>query len=79
MLYSFALKLLSSGLQVITNMIDYGMEPQAALDAPRWRVLGVDSAYGPESVNPSRSAPPFNMFSGAWYQKTLITLSICLG
>lgn len=24
-------------LQVVTNMADYGMNPQAALDAPRWR------------------------------------------
>lgn len=26
-------------LQVIVNMADYGMNPQAALDAPRWRFL----------------------------------------
>jgi gamma-glutamyltranspeptidase / glutathione hydrolase len=38
-------------LQVLSNMVDYGMEPQAALDAPRWRLDGVDSAIGPASVN----------------------------
>ena len=27
-------------LQVISNMIDFGMNPQAALDAPRWQWLG---------------------------------------
>ena len=26
-------------LQVVTNLVDYGMNSQAALDAPRWRVL----------------------------------------
>ena len=27
-------------LQVVSNMIDYGMNPQAALDAPRWQWFG---------------------------------------
>ncbi|MGH1440256.1 MAG: gamma-glutamyltransferase family protein [Cellvibrionaceae bacterium] len=27
-------------LQVVTNMIDFGMNPQAALDAPRWQWFG---------------------------------------
>ena len=25
-------------LQVVTSMVDYGLDPQSALDAPRWRV-----------------------------------------
>lgn len=29
-------------LQVITNLFDYGMNPQAALDAPRWRLIEKD-------------------------------------
>jgi gamma-glutamyltranspeptidase len=37
--------------QVLSNMVDYDMEPQAALDAPRWRLDGVDSCVGPASVN----------------------------
>lgn len=41
-------------MQVLSNMIDYGMEPQAALDAPRFSVEGVDSAYGPACVEHSR-------------------------
>lgn len=41
-------------LQVLSNMIDYGMEPQAALNAPRFSVEGVDSAYGPGCVEYSR-------------------------
>ena len=48
-------------LQVISNMVDFGMEPQAALDAPRWRVMGVDSALGPESVRTSRSASNWDL------------------
>ena len=37
-------------MQVLSNMFDYGMEPQAALNAPRFSVEGVDSAYGPGCV-----------------------------
>jgi gamma-glutamyltranspeptidase/glutathione hydrolase len=40
--------------QVVTGMVDYGLNPQAALDAPRWRVkggLGVDLEVGhPENL-----------------------------
>lgn len=42
--------------QVISNMLDFGMEPQMALDAPRFSVYGVDSAEGPCTVRESRSA-----------------------
>ncbi len=35
-------------LQVITNMIDFGMNPQTALDAPRWQWFG-DKKIGLES------------------------------
>lgn len=41
-------------MQVLSNMIDYGMEPQAALNAPRFSVEGVDSAYGPGCVEHSK-------------------------
>ena len=41
-------------VQVLSNMIDYGMEPQAALNAPRFSVEGVDSAYGPGCVEHSK-------------------------
>jgi len=40
--------------QVISNMLDFGMEPQMALDAPRFTVYGVDSAEGPITVKESR-------------------------
>jgi gamma-glutamyltranspeptidase/glutathione hydrolase len=40
-------------LQVISNMIDYGMNPQAALDAPRWQWFG-DKTVGLEpELDPS--------------------------
>lgn len=38
------------GCQVISNMLDFGMEPQTALDAPRFSLYGVDSAEGPSTV-----------------------------
>ncbi|CAK0893764.1 unnamed protein product [Prorocentrum cordatum] len=37
-------------LQVLCGMADYGLDPQAALDMPRFCLEGVDSALGPESV-----------------------------
>ena len=41
-------------LQVILGTVDYGLNPQAALDAPRWRFLDgtrvVVEATTPESV-----------------------------
>ena len=46
----------SPALQVLSNMVDFGMEPQAALDAPRFRLEGVDSAVGPASVRTSKCA-----------------------
>ena len=45
-------------MQVISNMLDFGMEPQMALDAPRFSVFGVDSAEGPCTVRESRWAQP---------------------
>merc|ERR1712110_90755 len=32
-------------------MVDHGLDPQAALDQPRFCIDGVDSALGPESVH----------------------------
>lgn len=43
---------------MLSNMLDFGMEPQAALDAPRWSVSGVDSCIGPSCVRTSRYIPP---------------------
>lgn len=40
-------------LQVLSGMVDHGLEPQEALDAPRFRIDGVDSCVGPASVNTS--------------------------
>ncbi|BDA50498.1 Glutathione hydrolase proenzyme [Coccomyxa sp. Obi] len=37
-------------MQVISNMLDFGLEPQTALDAPRFSLYGVDSAEGPSTV-----------------------------
>lgn len=38
-------------LQVFCGMADYGLDPQAALDQPRFCWTGVDSALGSECVN----------------------------
>ena len=35
-------------LQVVTSMVDYGLDPQSALDAPRWRVMPEAVALEPE-------------------------------
>lgn len=35
-------------------MVDFGMDPQTALDAPRFQVAGVDSAEGASCVEDSR-------------------------
>ena len=40
--------------QVISNMVDFGMDPQTALDAPRFQVAGVDSTEGASCVEESR-------------------------
>ena len=44
--------------QVLSNLLDWGMEPQTALNAPRWSLYGVDSAEGPVTVERSTCAPP---------------------
>ena len=41
-------------LQVISNMVDFDMDPQTALDAPRFQVAGVDSTEGASCVEESR-------------------------
>ncbi|GMH38373.1 hypothetical protein BSKO_06257 [Bryopsis sp. KO-2023] len=41
-------------LQVLSNMMDFGMDPQSALDAPRFYVIGVDSSIGPKCVRTSK-------------------------
>ena len=40
-------------LQVLVNMLDFGMQPQAALDAPRFYIEGVDTVLGPQCVSES--------------------------
>lgn len=40
-------------VQVVMNLVDYGLNPQEALDAPRWQWLGgkkieIESAFAPE-------------------------------
>merc|ERR1711966_307831 len=42
-------------LQVLAGMIDHDLNPQAALDQPRWLIHGVDSFLGPESVAKDKS------------------------
>ncbi|MDJ0650361.1 MAG: gamma-glutamyltransferase family protein [Xenococcaceae cyanobacterium MO_188.B19] len=39
-------------LQVVVNMVDYGMNPQSALDAPRWRYLEKDLVLLESGVSP---------------------------
>lgn len=41
-------------LQVLSNMVDYGHDPQTALDAPRFLITAVDSNAGPSCVATSR-------------------------
>jgi gamma-glutamyltranspeptidase/glutathione hydrolase len=37
-------------MQVLSSIVDYGLDPQAALDAPRFCIDKVDSCIGPSSV-----------------------------
>eukprot|EP00210_Caulerpa_lentillifera_P006247 g5966.t1 len=41
-------------LQVISNLIDFGMNPQSALDAPRFCLTDMDSSVGLDSVEESK-------------------------
>ena len=41
---------------MLSNMLDHGMEPQAALDAPRFSVAAVNAAWGPACVAHSECA-----------------------
>ena len=46
-------------VQVIMNMLDFGLNPQEALDAPRWQWTGgkkveLEKGFGPEVVNALR-------------------------
>ena len=37
-------------LQVVSHMVDFGLDPQAALDQPRWCLGGIGSERGAGSV-----------------------------
>ncbi|NET59476.1 MAG: gamma-glutamyltransferase family protein [Symploca sp. SIO2E6] len=39
-------------LQVVVNLVDYGMNPQAALDAPRWQFLSGSEVLLESTVDP---------------------------
>lgn len=43
-------------VQVLSNIVDFKMDAQAALDAPRWCIVGPDSFLGPSSAADSRCA-----------------------
>ena len=43
---------------MLSNMVDHGMEPQAALDAPRFSVAAVNAAWGPACVAHSKCVAP---------------------
>lgn len=43
-------------LQVVTNLVDYGMNPQTALDAPRWRLLEDNRLLLERAVSPEIAA-----------------------
>ncbi|MEP0801340.1 gamma-glutamyltransferase family protein [Funiculus sociatus] len=38
-------------LQVVANLVDYGMNPQAALDAPRWRFIAGNTVLLEQAVS----------------------------
>jgi gamma-glutamyltranspeptidase/glutathione hydrolase len=40
-------------LQVVVNLADYGMNPQAALDAPRWQFISGNTVLVEQAVPPS--------------------------
>ncbi len=40
-------------VQIVVNMVDYGMNPQAALDAPRWQVTTGTNVFLEQAVSRS--------------------------
>lgn len=40
-------------VQVVVNLVDYGLNPQAALDAPRWQVTGGQGVWLEAAIPPS--------------------------